>query len=177
MLRQLIHNGIVIPPVPEPLGLTLMVRGKALRLTPKQEEMALAWAHKKDTPYVKDPVFQANFLGDFSRELGLDPALTLKEVNFHPLNELVDAERTAKEALTKEERKALAAKRKAERDALKARYGYAIANGQRVELGTYMAEPSGIFMGRGQHPLRGRWKEGAKQERCDPQPESRRPTP
>jgi len=46
---------------------------------------------------------------------------------------------------------------------LKERYGYAQVNGRRVELGNYMSEPSGIFMGRGEHPLRGRWKEGATQ--------------
>ena len=28
-------------------------------------------------------------------------------------------------------------------------------------MGAYIAEPSGIFMGRGEHPLRGRWKQGA----------------
>ena len=65
--------------------------------------------------------------------------------------------------MSKDDRKALAAKRKAQREALKAKYGYAIVDGQRVELGNYIAEPSGLFMGRGQHPLRGRWKQGASQ--------------
>ena len=27
-----------------------------------------------------------------------------------------------------------------------------------VEIGNYMAEPPGIFMGRGEHPMRGRYK-------------------
>jgi DNA topoisomerase-1 len=36
-------------------------------------------------------------------------------------------------------------------------------NGERVELGNYVAEPSSIFMGRGRHPLRGRWKVGPRQ--------------
>ena len=30
-------------------------------------------------------------------------------------------------------------------------------------MGNYATEPSGIFMGRGKHPLRGRWKEGPRQ--------------
>jgi len=42
-------------------------------------------------------------------------------------------------------------------------YGHATVAGERVELANYTVEPSGIFMGRGKHPLRGRWKEGAKQ--------------
>ncbi len=163
MLQQLIHNGIIIPEPPAPVGLAIPVRGESVRLTPKQEEMAMAWAKKKDTPYVQDPVFVANFMRDFSAALGAEPELGLGEVDLTPCFWIVDAEREAKARMTREERKALAAERKARRESLKTRYGYAIVNGQRVELGTYMTEPSGIFMGRGQHPLRGRWKEGAVQ--------------
>ncbi len=46
---------------------------------------------------------------------------------------------------------------------LKEKYGHVTVNGERVELGNYIAEPSGIFMGRGKHPLRGKWKQGARQ--------------
>ena len=176
LLKQLVHNGIVIPEPPEPVGLVITVRGKPVALTPEQEEMALAWARKKDTPYVQDEVFAANFFADFSAALGIDPPLTPStrrgsglpltpdEIDLTPAYAVVDAERAAKEAMTREERKAAAAARKEVREALKARYGYAIVNGQRVELGNYMTEPSGIFMGRGEHPLRGRWKEGARRE-------------
>jgi DNA topoisomerase-1 len=66
--------------------------------------------------------------------------------------------------MTKEERKALAAERKAQREALRELYGYASVNGERAEVANYVVEPSGIFMGRGQHPLRGRWKQGAQYE-------------
>jgi len=162
-LTQLIHNGVLIPPPPQPTGLVLTVRGQPVPLTPKQEEMALAWAKKQGTDYVEDPVFVRNFLSDFSAELGIEPALTEQEIDFGPAIAIVEAERQAKAQLSKEERKARAAERKAQREALKAQYGYAIVDGERTELGTYMVEPSGIFMGRGKHPLRGRWKEGAQQ--------------
>nr|MBC7244391.1 DNA topoisomerase I [Chloroflexota bacterium] len=162
-LTQLIHNGVLVPPAPEPRGLVLMVRGEPIQLTPKQEEMALAWARKQGTPYVEDSVFVRNFLQDFSAALGMEPPLSLDEVDFGPAIQLVEAEREAKARLSKEERKAQAAARKAQREALKEQYGYAIVNGERTELGTYMVEPSGIFMGRGKHPLRGRWKEGPQQ--------------
>jgi DNA topoisomerase-1 len=159
----LVHHGVIVPPSPEPTGLELRVRGQWLRPTAKQDEMAQAWARKKDTPYVRDPVFVANFLADFSQELGLDATLGLDELDLSGYYQFVDDDKARKEALGKEERKAQALLRRAEREALKLDYGYAIVNGQRVELGTYMVEPSGIFMGRGQHPLRGRWKEGAAQ--------------
>jgi DNA topoisomerase-1 len=163
VLNQLIHNGVLIPPAPEPGGLALTVRGQPLRLTPKQEEMALAWAKKQGTPYVEDSVFVRNFLQDFSSALGVNPRLALDEVDFAPALRIVQAERQAKANLSKEERKAQAATRKAAREVLKEQYGHAIVNGVRTELGNYMTEPSGIFMGRGKHPLRGRWKEGAQQ--------------
>lgn len=163
MLKQLIHNGVVVPEPPPPVGLVLTVRGEPVALTPLQEEMALAWARKQGTPYVEDPVFVRNFMADFSRALGLDETLAVEEVDFGPALRLVEAERQARERLTPEERKALAAERKARREALRERYGHALVNGERVELANYLVEPSGIFMGRGQHPLRGRWKEGPRQ--------------
>jgi DNA topoisomerase-1 len=163
LLQQLIHNGIVVPNPPPYRGLALQVRGQTIQLTPKQEEMALAWASKQGTPYVLDPVFARNFLLDFSRALGFDEPLRLDEVDFGPAIRVVEAQRQAKADLSPEEKKAQAAIRKGIRAELKDRYGYAIANGQRVDLGNYLAEPSSIFMGRGEHPLRGRWKEGATQ--------------
>ena len=60
--------------------------------------------------------------------------------------------------MTKEEKKSLALKRKEIREQMKEKYGKAIIDGKEVELGNYMAEPPGIFMGRGDHPMRGRYK-------------------
>lgn len=163
MLEQLIHNGVVIPNPPPYRGLVIYVRGAPVRLTPRQEEMALAWAKKQGTAYVEDPVFVHNFMEDFSKALGLDETLSVDEVDFRSAIRVVDEEKAAKAGLTKEERKAQAAIRRAIREELKEQYGYATVDGQRVELANYMTEPSGIFMGRGEHPLRGRWKQGAVQ--------------
>lgn len=163
-LNQLIHNGVLVPEPPAPRGLVLTIRGQPIPLTPKQEEMALAWARKHGTPYLQDPVFVRNFLTDFSRALGLEEALAPEEVDFWPAVRLIEEEKAARERLSREERRALAAERRARREALRERYGYAIVNGERVELANFTVEPSGIFMGRGEHPLRGRWKEGPRQE-------------
>ncbi len=164
MLTELVHNGVLVPEPPPYHGLVLTIRGRPTPLTPKQEEMALAWARKQGTPYVQDRTFVRNFLADWSRELGLEVPLRPEEVDFGPAVRLVEEEKAARERLTKEERQALAAERKARREELRERYGYAVVNGERVELANFTVEPSGIFMGRGEHPLRGRWKEGAGQE-------------
>jgi DNA topoisomerase-1 len=164
MIEQLIHNGVVVPEPSPPMELVLTIQGRPVALTPKEEEMAMAWAKKQGTPYVEDSTFVRNFLADFSQELGVKPALKLDEVDFSPAIRIVEAEREAKAAQSKQERKALAAERKAKREALREQYGYAIVDGEETELANYVVEPSGIFMGRGQHPLRGRWKEGAQHE-------------
>ncbi len=164
MPNQLEHNGILVPVVILPLNLRLEIRGEPIELTQAQIEMAMAWARKQGTPYVEDAVFVRNFMQDFSAALGIKPTLSVEEIDFGPALVIVAAERAAREQLTPEERKELAAQRKAERERLKEQYGYATLDGERVELGNYMAEPSGIFMGRGKHPLRGKWKEGARQQ-------------
>ncbi|MHB1356369.1 MAG: DNA topoisomerase I [Anaerolineae bacterium] len=162
-MHQLIHNGIIVPDPEEALGLSITIRGVEIPLTPAQEEMALAWARKLGTPYVKDVVFQTNFLSDFTAALGYPSLPSLDEIVFTSCIKVINKERYHLTHMGKEKRKALALERKAQREALKARFGYAIVDGQRVELGNYMTEPSGLFMGRGEHPLRGRWKQGARQ--------------
>jgi DNA topoisomerase-1 len=164
VLQQLIHRGVIVPDTPEYQGLSIKIDGKPVKLTPSQEEMAYAWAKKKGTPYVEDLVFIRNFMRDFSTALGYEKSLKIDQIDFSELDHRVAQEKAARDALTKEERKAQAAKRKELREQLKEMFGHAIANGERIELGNYMTEPSGIFMGRGKHPLRGRWKEGAKKK-------------
>jgi len=153
------HNGVCFPEEYQPEGLQVNVKGRAVALTPLAEEMAYNLAKKKDTPYVQDPVFRSNFASDFVEQLPdwcKDAAY--EDVDFSQLFAKVDREKAAKDGMTKEMKRALAADRKTRRDALKERYGYAILDGKKVEFANYMVEPPGLFMGRGQHPMRGRWK-------------------
>ena len=121
-MKQLVHNGVIVLEPPSPNGLVITARGEPVELTPKQEEMALAWAKKQGTPYVEDSVFVRNFLRDFSETLGVNPALSAEEVDFAPAVDVVLAERETKARLTKEERKAQAAARKAQREKLRELY-------------------------------------------------------
>jgi len=161
-IKHLIHNGVIVP-VYEPKGFSIRYKGKEIKLTPEQEEMAVAWVKKLGTDYVKDPVFVKNFVNDFSKALGVE-ASGIEDFDFLEIRHWVDGEKAMKEKMTREQKKAAAETRKRIREANKEKYGYAILNGERVELGNYMVEPPCIFMGRGKHPLRGRWKRGAKYE-------------
>ena len=161
-MERLHHNGVLVPPRYEGMGLTIKARDREVKLTPEQEEMAMAWAKKVGTPYVEDPVFAVNFHKDFSVKLGIE--VEHGDVDFSEVLRVVEKERAYKAGLTREERKSQAAERKAKREANKERYGYAWVDGVKMEVGNYTVEPSSIFMGRGSHPMRGNWKEGSRKE-------------
>ena len=157
--NKLEHNGILFPPDFETKNISIKINGEKVDLNLGQEEMVYQWAKKKDTPYVQDKVFQRNFLTDFAKTFGKKyPKLELTHVDFKNAFDLVDKEKDEKELLTKEEKKSLAAKRKELRDDMKVKFGTGMMDGKEVEIANYMAEPPGIFIGRGEHPLRGKWK-------------------
>ena len=157
--KKLEHNGILFPPDFETKKIKITIKGENVDLDINQEEMVYQWAKKKDTPYVQDKVFQKNFLADFANTFGSKyKKLELEDVDFKNAFKVVDKEKDAKELLTKEEKKALAAKRKELREEMKEKFGKGKMDGNEVEIANYMAEPPGIFIGRGEHPLRGKWK-------------------
>ncbi|MCX8179326.1 MAG: DNA topoisomerase I [Candidatus Aenigmarchaeota archaeon] len=160
-MYQLIHNGILVPKY-EAKGFKIKFKGKEIKLTPEQEEMAVAWVKKLGTKYVEDPVFVKNFFTDFCKALGLQG--NKEDFDFSEIVNFLNEEKLFKEKMDKQQKKLLAEERKRMREENKAKYGYAIVDGEKVEIANYMAEPSSIFMGRGDHPLRGRWKEGPKEE-------------
>ena len=161
------HNGIAFPPEYQPRGIGISIDGERLMLNRDQEELVYAWAKKKDTHYVQDSVFQSNYLNDFKKLLpeGFQHITSIKDVDFTEAFKLIDHEKKVKETeierirnLSHEEKKKLLSAKRAEREKLKAVYGKAIVDGIDVDIANWLVEPPGIFMGRGQHPLRGKWK-------------------
>ena len=157
--KTLQHNGILFPPAYEAQGIKIKIKGETVNLDLTQEEMVYQWAKKKDTPYAQDKVFQKNFTTDFAKTLDSKFKKTsYDDIDFSNAYKIVDKEKDLKEMMSKEDKKSLAVKRKELREKLKVKYGIAIMDGKEVEVGNYMAEPPGIFIGRGEHPLRGKWK-------------------
>jgi len=157
--KTLQHNGILFPPAYEAHGIKIKIKGESVDLDLNQEEMIYQWAKKKDTPYAQDKVFQKNFTGDFAKTLPSKfKNISYQDIDFSHAYKIVDKEKDLREMMTKDEKKALAVKRKELREKLVQKYGKAIMDGKEVDVANYMAEPPGIFIGRGDHPLRGRWK-------------------
>ena len=140
----------------EPRHLSIRIRGVEVQLSSKTEELAYAWGKKRSTPYVQDPVFQNNFLSDFVKLLPEHSDLKIGEIDFTPVFDYQAKEELRKADL--EYTKRLAAERKSLRLELKEKYGYAIVDGTKTEIANWMVEPPSLFMGRGSHPMRGRWK-------------------
>lgn len=157
--KTLSHSGVHFPPAYEPARIPLKVRGKPVELSPLAEEMAYIFAKKKDTPYVQDPVFTSNFTEDFVRQLPpWCKGAKFGDMDLTEFYRKVDQEKAAKDSMSKEQKKALATSRKEQREALKAKYGKAVLDGKDVDIANWMVEPPGLFMGRGKHPFRGKWK-------------------
>src|SRR6059036_463481 len=164
---ELEHNGVAFPPDYVQRGINIKILGEIFFLNREQEELVYAWAKKKDTHYVKDPVFQSNFLSDF-KKLIPDRIKSIQKIDDIDMTEafsLVDKELRIKEAekiriksLPREERRRITHEKKLEKEKLKSIYGTAKIDGIEVDVANWLVEPPGIFMGRGLHPLRGRWK-------------------
>jgi DNA topoisomerase I len=155
--KDLRHNGVAFPPAYEPRQLSIRIRTQSLQLSSSAEELAYAWGKKRTTPYVQDSVFQANFLSDFLRHL---PAkfsdVRIEELDFGPVVAYQVNEEAHK--ADPEYRKKVASERKQLRLELKEKHGYAMIDGAKTEIANWMVEPPSLFMGRGSHPMRGRWK-------------------
>jgi len=156
--KTLEHNGILFPPEYEYKKLVIKIKKKKIQLNELQEEMAWAWVAKRNTPYINDKVFIKNFLNDFKK---LFPKETFSGIEMCDIDfsEIIKFQEKQKEYNSKPEiKKQLSIKRKRNREILKEKYGYAKVDGIKTEMGNYMVEPPGIFMGRGEHPFRGKWK-------------------
>ena len=165
--KTLEHRGVAFPAEHVQRGIGIIVFGERFLLNRDQEELIYAWAKKKDTHYVKDIVFQSNFLSDLKKLLPekLKSVTKIEDIDLHEAYSLVEKEVRIKEEekeklklLSKEERKKISVAKKAEKEKLKAIFSKAFVDGVEVDVANWLVEPPGIFMGRGQHPLRGRWK-------------------
>ena len=194
VLKTLKHNGIFVPQY-EPKGFTIKIEGSTLKLTPKSEQMAVAWIRKRQSAASPpDKVFMKNFMREFMEQLKLEnnPSLGFlgsfaqeylkkienyttndianpsaaihQDIDFSQVSDYVEGEKQKKANMTPEEKKQLAADRKVKREALKEKFAFADVDGQKLEIANWTSEPSCLFAGRGDHPQRGKWKDGPREE-------------
>jgi len=184
-MQSLTHNGVYVPQY-EAKDFSVKIHGAPIKLSPKTEMMAIFWVKKEQSQTSPpDKVFYKNFINDFTDALrqensslpllqnlqlrdDVDPLLNGKprndlDVDFSEMRQHVLREQLAKQNMSKEEKKKLAQERKQNREKLKEYYGFAYLDGEKIEIANWTAEPSCIFAGRGDHPKRGKWKQGPGQ--------------
>jgi DNA topoisomerase-1 len=192
-MKSLKHNGIYVPSY-DYKGLSVRIQDQTLKLSPKSEQMAICWTRKKlSLASPPDKVYYINFLEDFLETLraenphlkSLDGFKTEHmdklqkdndawlvdgkfkddpDVDFGEVVKSVVDEQQKKLSMSKEEKKKLAAERKVRREALRETYVYAFVDDKKLEIANWTAEPSCVFAGRGDHPRRGKWKQGPEEE-------------
>jgi DNA topoisomerase-1 len=187
VLKSLLHNGIYVLPY-DYKGFSVKIQGHTVKLSPKSEQMAIAWLKKtQSTLSPPDKIFQKNFMQEFLEQLKTEnPAIDFlnsfssdylkkietdnadnagnAEIDFSEVAQYIEQEKLKKLNMTQSEKKQQALQRKTKREELKQKFGYAMVDGEKLEIANWTAEPSCLFAGRGDHPRRGKWKEGPKEE-------------
>jgi DNA topoisomerase-1 len=192
VMKSLKHNGIFVPPY-DLKGFSVKIQGQTIKLTEKSEPMAMAWSRRVLSTTIPPPdrVFTKNFMKEFLEQLKKEnpsavylnnfipkylacidnlPATQnncgaqVNEIDFSQIKNFIVDEKAKKESISKEEKKKQAEERKVKRLEFKEKYGYAEVDGQKLEIANWTSEPSCLFAGRGDHPQRGKWKEGPSEQ-------------
>lgn len=134
------HHGVLFPAAYVPTGAPVGWRQRWIRLSPLAEEYALMYARLKRAGRT-DRVFDANFWADWKRMLPRDsPITSLQGCDFSKLLSAADEKGTRNDGRLTE------------------KYRTAIVDGVAQPVDRYRIDAPGIFMGRAEHPLRGRIK-------------------
>ncbi|KAJ4708159.1 DNA topoisomerase 1-like [Melia azedarach] len=151
----LVHNGVIFPPSYTPHGVKMLYKGKAVDLTPEQEEVATMFAVMLDTDYMQKPKFKENFWNDWRKLLGRNHVIqNLDDCDFRPIYNWHQEQKEKKKQMSSEEKKAL----KEEKLKQEEKYMWAIVDGVKEKVGNFRVEPPGLFRGRGEHPKMGKLK-------------------
>ncbi|RFU36113.1 hypothetical protein B7463_g285, partial [Scytalidium lignicola] len=145
------HNGVIFPPLYEPLpnNVKLYYADIPLTLSLEAEEIAgffgamLNSTHNvENTGGAKDPQGKQVAIKEFSK------------LDFGKIFEYYDGKNQAKKARSSAEKKA----EKAAKDAIEAPYTTCVWDGRKEQVGNFRVEPPGLFRGRGEHPKTGKVK-------------------
>jgi DNA topoisomerase-1 len=162
----LYHTGPRFPPAYEPLPKSVKMKydGKPVDLPPESEEAAFFYAVKIETQHARDAVFNGNFFDDWKKILKKNPPTNdiqidkFEKCDFRPMYDhwrlIKEEEVAAKKMMAPSARKKqLENKKKAE-----LQMKTCVVDGVEQKVGNVIVEPPALFLGRGEHPKKGRIK-------------------
>ncbi|KAM8946786.1 DNA topoisomerase 1 isoform 2-T2 [Pelodytes ibericus] len=153
------HKGPVFAPPYEPLpdNVKFFYDGKAVKLSPKAEEVATFFAKMLDHEYTTKDIFKKNFFKDWKKEMTSEERnliTNLSKCDFNAMSQYFKAQSEARKQMTKEEK----LKIKAENERLLQEYGFCVMDNHKERIANFRIEPPGLFRGRGDHPKMGKLK-------------------
>lgn len=153
------HHAVMFPPEYEPHNVPLLYNGELIKLSPRAEEVATYYAAKLGTDYIKSDTFNRNFFEDFQGclEKGMIESKKIRDLklcDFSKIYEHLEKKKAEKKDLPAAEKKKI---KEAEVERCK-KYTVALVDGREEKVGNYRVEPPGLFLGRGDHPKRGKLK-------------------
>lgn len=149
--KTLQHNGVFFPPEYVPHNIPLLHKGQEIKLPILAEEYATLYAKYLDSEYIKHASFRRNFWRDWKLTLKGMNIVSLEDCDFSLIRKYVDKQRDKLANLSKEEKQKI----KVIKDKQVEQYKTALIDGQPQPVGNFRMEPSGIFLGRGNHPKLG----------------------
>ncbi|UZJ56397.1 hypothetical protein CBS101457_005717 [Exobasidium rhododendri] len=165
--KTLYHTGPRFPPAYEPLpdAVKMKYDGKPISLPPLSEEAAFFYAIKIETQHARDAVFNQNFFKDWKIILKQNPPLhgikieKFEKCDFRPMYEywrmIKEEEVAAKKMMAPTARKKQLEEKKKAELAMKT----CIVDGVEQKVGNVIVEPPALFLGRGEHPKKGKIKQ------------------
>lgn len=153
------HNAVIFPPEHEIHDIPLKYDGEPVKLSPAAEEAATYYAAKLETDHVQSDVFNRNFFEDFVRTFDKKYAeykkiKRLDKCDFSDIFAHLEKKKAEKKEIPTVEKK----KMKEEETARVLKYTVALVDSREEKVGNYRVEPPGLFLGRGDHPKRGKIK-------------------
>lgn len=153
--KTLEHHAVRFPPFYTPHGVAPLHKGKPLKLTPAQEEIATFWAQALGTDFTEKETVRKNFEAELfavlTPEMGVK---SLNDIDFEPIVKHLEKMKEERNNRPNEVKK----KEREQNAKMDTYYRYCIIDGERERVNTVMVEPPGIFRGRGEHPGAGKLK-------------------
>jgi DNA topoisomerase-1 len=149
------HNGILFEKPYKYKKIEIKINNKSLILPEEAEEACLLYAKYIESEYVKNKIFNKNFLNDLNKLLPKDLQInSLDNIDFMSLYKFILKEKESKKDLSNEEKQ----KNKEKKDKILAPFKICIIDGNQINVGNYMVEPISLFLGRGCSPDMGKIK-------------------
>lgn len=149
------HNGPLFPPLYEPHNIPVIYKGDKIQLSAAAEEIATIYAKLSENPIIENKTFRTNFWNDWQKILKKDtPIKNLDDCNFSLIYKDYLENKEILANLSKEEKEEI----KEKKAKIEEKYAYCYIDGNKVKVGNFRIEPTGIFMGRGTHPKIGKIK-------------------